>query len=57
MAAHERHTADLVPAGDNMTGLANDERARMARELSRHAHALAIDTVIRDTANEALLGH
>jgi hypothetical protein len=57
MKAYERHTADLVPAGDNMTGLAKDKRAKMAHELSRHAHALTIDTVIRETANEVLLGH
>lgn len=57
MASYQRHTADLVSTADNMTGLAKDERAAMVRELSRHAHALTIDTVIRETANEALLGH
>lgn len=56
MTAYERHTADLVPNADNLAGLAKDKRAEMVRELSRHAHVLTIDTVIRETANEALLG-
>lgn len=57
MASYERHTADQLPTADNLAGLAKDKRAAMVRELSRHAHVLTIDTVIRETANEALLGH
>jgi hypothetical protein len=57
MASYERHSADQVPIADNLAGLAKDERAAMVRELSRHAHAVAVDTVIRETANEVLLGH
>ena len=56
MEAYAHHTADLVSAQGNVPELAKDDRAAMVHELSRHARALAVDTVIRDAANEALLG-
>jgi len=57
MASYAHHTADLVRAKGNLPELAKDDRAAMVSALSRHANAMVVDTVIRESANEALLGH
>lgn len=57
MESYVHHTADLVRAKGNLPELAKHDRAAMVSALSRHAHAMVVDTVIRETANQALLGH